>query len=435
MTEDERIAQLVASVRDDPRVLGVARTKRPLRDAPHLLIVTTWDGGESLPRELPRLCAPLVGDGPRIEQSRTTLLFDPRIVVAWVGIGVDGTRANVIVRRAGDLVPSGEGRFAVALHDPRGILENWIRCCRDASPQDWAERAIEMTPVETMIWADERLRHITAASAYPDGSSDECEVLRSALHVASKDDPAQAALVQRIDAALRETPGAERGTRVLAHDDATAAFERFLATADAEGFKGDRVLFTAAVDHLRAFSKREPVFHQGFLVPTFDAVEAGFALGEAVGGCKPPLIPGVYVGVGVTPKDALDFWAAPFVRDPTCSVACIDDTGDRDVVERAAGRDPMLATLTSVIDAAYERLPALLESARQSATESVDPTAVLKTLHLPATFVERAKRRGAGALMCSRLTVALAVARAGHDCAPLAARKFGLAAGRVLSLR
>jgi hypothetical protein len=88
-----------------------------------------------------------------------------------------------------------------------------------------------------------------------------------------------------------------------------------------------------------------------------------------------------------------------------------------------------------VVDAAFDRLPALIDRARDATKESVDPAAAMSPLHLPKSFVERAKRRGADALMCSRLTVALAVARAGHDCAPLVARKLGLAAGRVLANR
>jgi hypothetical protein len=292
----------------------------------------------------------------------------------------------------------------------------------------------EQAMADNALYADQVLRQADSG-VWPTRRADPWFILREARARLNPGNAAHAALGHRIDAQLRSSPGELEGGRVMPRLDRTGELEPFLKIADDEGFKGDRILFTEATKRLAELAKRPPVFDQGFVIPTFDAVEAGFALGEAVGGCQPPLVPGVYVGVGVTPKDALEFWAAPFVRDPTCSVACVDDTGDRDVVLRSAGREPMLAALTSALDAAFDRLPALIDAARDASKESVDPSAALAPLHLPKTFVERAKRRGADALMCSRLTVALAVARAGNDCAPLVARKFGLAAGRVIAKR
>jgi hypothetical protein len=409
---NERIAKFIEAVKDDPRVLGV--TRRQADDECVLLLVTTWDGFESLPADLPRLGRDLLPAGPCIEQV---------VAARWTGLGVDGSRASLELRRAADLKPDRHRVDDEVLFDPREVVGQWLRCNR-AAPSPPA------TPVDaigSLLVADSMLRR--APRVLPQAAF--LRVIRPHLPAEGS---IEASVAARIDDFLRGEPLVEFGERRVVPRTA-GDWESFLAVADDEGFKGDRVLFGEAVTRLRDLSKREPVFDQGFVVPTFDAVEAAFALGEAVGGCQPPLVPGVYVGVGVTPKDALEFWAAPFVRDPTCSVACVDDTGDRDVVERTAGREPMVASLTSVVDAAFDRLPALIDRARDATKESVDPAAVLATLHLPRSFVERSKRRGADALMCSRLTVALAVARAGHDCAPLVARKFGLAAGRVLANR
>jgi hypothetical protein len=308
-------------------------------------------------------------------------------------------------------------------------LKQWIQVSR-RGPDAEFEAQVAAQPLDHLLTIDAQLRFSVAG--HPGSLREPDWLLSSVRSTLRSDHAAEAALARRIDAALRSEPAVGEGLRVLGDDDPAAAFESFLATADDEGFKGDRVLFGEAVERLRALSKREPTFDQGFVVPTFDAVEAAFALGDAVGGCQPPLVPGIYVGVGVTPADALEFWAAPFVRFATSTVACVDDLGERDVVARAAGRAPMTAALTSAIDAAWDRLPALIDRARASTTESVDPAAVLAPLHLPRSFVERAKRHGADALMCSRLRCALALCAAGEDASPLVARKLGFAAGRAL---
>lgn len=431
--ENDRVDRFVESLRDDPRVLGIARRGVGDSQQTRLFVVSTWDGGVTLPAELSRLCAPLVGGGVPIEELRTG--GDLRVAAIWEGLGADGTRAEVVLMRAEDLVPDGISVYAKPLHDPRGLIERYA-----------SAREREKGPTRS-----EQRRFLMADGLARSGgrtSSRHVGILRSVRDELSPDDPAQSSLAARIGEALRAEPGPGEGyrpgldpassdrewegTREGFESEREKWLEHFLSTADDEGFKGDRVLFGEAVKRLRELSKREPVFDQGFVVPTFDAVEAGFVTGDAVPGAT-SLLPGVYVGVGVTPKDALEFWAAPFVREPSCSVACVDDTGERDVVLRTAGRDPMIASLTRAIDAAWARLPGLLAAA--AATETVDPAAAIATLHLPRSFVERAKSRGAGVPSSARIGVALALARAGHDCAPLVARKFGLAAGRVLANR
>jgi hypothetical protein len=425
VTED-RLQAFVAAVRDDPRVVGVARQRNvaSLPSYVHALVVTTWDGIETLPARLPDAAtAAFAGTATRVFSSRPDWLF---------ALGADGFRLDVELRRVGDLKPTPDGAGAVAVHDPRGLLEQWIRYSTDAHGTEPAgcrvpdhDESVFRADIDLRLYESERVLLLPE-----DGGR-----LRHARDALREDDPVEAALLARIDAMLRGVHLPGRGVRMIGGVGRVEWFEAFLKAADDEGFKGDRVLFGEAVKRLRDLSGREPVFEEGFVLPTFDAVEAAFALGEAVGGCQPPLVPGIWVGVGVTPKDALEFWAAPCVRIPHSAVACIDDLGDRDVVLRSAGRDAMVGALTTAIDAAWDRLPALIDRVREATNESVDPSSVLAALHLPRSFVERAKRHVAGALMCSRLTVALGLIRAAHDAAPLVARKLGLAAGRALSKR
>lgn len=429
-TGHDRIDRFVDSLKDDPRVLGIARAAARPEGATNLIVVTTWDGGESLPSELARLAGPLVGDGPRIETLEHPAPRHARMTATWTALGADGTRASVGLRRAGDLVPSLDGREVEALHDPRGLIETWKRYSVKATDGECRGDEPTFAATEQHLLVDWALRDEQRGREQWSGAS--WFYIRDARETLDLANAAHAALAARIDAYVARSPGPATGIRAPGGDEPSGVLERFLVVADGEGFKGDRVLFGEAVKHLRGLAGREPVFDQGFAVPTFDAVEAAFVTGDALPGA-PRLLPGVYVGVGVTPKDALEFWAAPFLRDPACSVACVDDTGDRDVVLRTAGRDPMVSALTTAIDAAWARLPALVAAA--AAAESVDSAAVLATLHLPRSFVERAKARGSGVGTCSRLDLALAVARAGHDCAPLVARKLGLAAGRVLANR
>jgi hypothetical protein len=419
----DRVDRFVASIRDDPRVVGVARLAHGVPDAAFLLVVTTWDGFDALAPELPRLASTLLADGPRIERN---------VEGRFTGVDAEGGRAEVHLRRVGDLVPTDDGAEAEALHDPRGLVKQWIQVSR-RSPDAEVEAQLAAQPLDHVLSIDASLRFL--AAGHP-GSLREPDWLLSSVRSSLREDhAAEAALARRVDVALRSAPLVGEGLRVAGGDSPAAAFESFLKVADDEGFKGDRVLFGEAVARLRDLAKRGPTFDHGFVVPTFDAVEAAFALGDAVGGCQPPIVPGVYVGVGVTPADALEFWAAPYVRFATTTVPCVDDAGDRDVVPRAAGRVPMTAALVAAVDAAWDRLPALIDAARASSTESVDPAAALAPLHLPSSFVERAKRHGADALMCSRLRAVLALCAAGEDAAPLVARKLALAAGRALARR
>jgi hypothetical protein len=204
--------------------------------------------------------------------------------------------------------------------------------------------------------------------------------------------------------------------------------------ADGEGFLGDRMLFAEATKRMTELSRRAPVFDEGFVLPTFDAVEARWRIGEATGGCKTPLVPGIHVGVCVTPEDHLEFWAAPFVREPLATVACVADAGTRVVRERAAGKEALVAACVAEVERAWDELPDFLRAARRAGrTPAGDVESALRPLHLPRSYREAAKR-GIGRLLTpTRLQVATALARAGEDQEPLHARKFALAAGRVLA--
>lgn len=419
----ERLRAFVESVRDDPRVLGVARLAERLRGITQILVVTTWDGAETLPLEIGRLAAPLVGGGAPIQALRREDPAMPRNHAVWRGLGEDGTRVTVALRRAGDLVPAGDGLGAESLHDPRGVVESWLRACRTVTDAD--AEPIAGRHAEEFLWADFVLR----AGARPLDAR-ESDRLRSARMRLSAEHPAERALAARIDAELAATPLPGEGLRVLGGAGDGAAFERFLTAADAEGFKGDRVLFSGAVARIRDLAGHEPVFEKGFVVPTFDAVEAAFATDGAG-----MLRTGIYVGVGVTPADALEFWAAPYAREGDCAVPCVDDDARRDVVQREAGRAPMVAALAAAVDAAWARLPAFVERCEAARDEQEAPDAILPRLHLPRSFVERARRALPGDRAPTRFDAAMALARAGDECAPLAARKFGLAAGRVLARR
>jgi len=430
----DRVERFVASIRDDPRVLGIASLGRIAPTIPELLVVTTWDGFETLPGHVAPEMRSLVGGDPVIERRERPTAIGPTYVhfedFVWTGLGAGDLRAEIRFRRIGDLVPSWDGVEAELLYDPHEFLATWKKYSRSEQGADRLEARFEERDLSHWLAVD----YIVRGARPNPGADVNFALLRQVRSELSHEDSVQSSLARRIDRFLAASPGEGRGMRLAVGPSLAArTFEEFLSSADAEGFKGDRVLFTEAVAHLRKLSKREPVFEHGFLVPTFDAVEAAFALDEAIGGCSLPLVPGVYVGVGVTPTDALEFWAAPYLRAPTSRVGCIDDLGHRDVVERAAGRGPMLAALTSAIDAAHDRLPALLDAARDAERESVDPAKVLAPLHLPKTFVERAKRHGADALLCSRLTVALALCAAGEDASPLVARKLSFAAGRALA--
>lgn len=428
---DPRLAGLLARLVDDPRVVGTARLARADRVA--LVVACTWDGLAGLGEELPALGALLPGIAGAVisaDESR------------WTALTAEGERYEIGLERIADLKPSALGEGAVALHDPRGLMEQWAR---------WSQGRPRTVPdpvhlhAESVLRIDDSLRSV--ASLPPGsrrllpGSRRPSSALRPLLGEGLRDmaegldrgDPVESALADRI---RRWTAGlAQAGAGVVVDRDGPQddPLERFLGVADGEGFAGDRVLFEAAARALEGAAGRPVCFEQGFCLPTFDAVEGRWAVGEAVGGCEPPLFPCVHVGVGVTPRDDLELWAAPAVRDPSVHTACVADDGDRTVLARTAGREALLATLCDAVLAAYDRLPDLLARARGAYETPVeDPSEALKPLHLPASLRVAALEMNG---MCGKgnlLFLALALTRAAEDAQPLVARKLGLAAGRLL---
>ncbi len=433
----ERLEPLVARLRDDPRVLGLARLAPEETRLLRVVIVATWDGLEPLSGALPELGASIAG----AEEARG---FAER--AHWTSLTAGLTRIEIEVLRAADLKPARRAARASALLDPNGLVEQWVRYSdraptepASADPADTSRaRVRRLLDAEEVLREFERMprgSHVvrSGGASFPVRPVLGAR-LRSLARELSPAEPVEAALAARIGTALRTMPLSGEGLRVLPGEDPIAAFEEFLRTADDEGFKGDRVLFAAATERLAALSGRTLVFDEGYVTPTFDRVEARFRLGEAIGGCQPPLVPGVCVGVGVTPDDRLEFWAAPFVREATATVACVADTGARDVRARSVGREALVAACTDTVDAAWERLPGLVDRAREATREPVsDAASALRALHLPRSFVEATLEGGVSPLLTSRLLLALALARAGEDGAPAVARQFGLAAGRLLA--
>jgi hypothetical protein len=238
----------------------------------------------------------------------------------------------------------------------------------------------------------------------------------------------------RVDRALRDIPQPGEGVVVRTDGgDPAHAFERFLAIADGEGFAGDRPLFVHAQQRLTALVGLDATFVYGFVLPTFDAVEARFVLGPPIGGCSLPLVPSVYVGVGVTPGDDLEVWAAPAVGEPSGGVAATWDDGSRAVLGRDAGMAGLQGALDDALADAHERLAGLLARSRAATRLPVeDVRTALRPLHLPRSFVEAAVSITPGA-PGHHLDLALRLTRAAEDAAPLVARKLALAAGRLLA--
>ena len=418
----------------DDRIIGAAELDEHPNAGRSLWIVTSWDGRDPVAADLARLGTLALGAEPAVARSDGN---------HWQGLSADGRRVELDVVRIGDLKPSARGERATVVRDTKQLLEQWTRW--SAGRDRTREQAAAPDRAQRLLWTDALLRTFTeipagSASVRSAGAprqlrSSTASVLRQRRSELPADDPVADALRARIDTALASMPGEGTGLRVVPDtSDPAASLEAFLRVADAEGFLGDRVLFDAAVKRLTELARRTPVFDEGFVLPTFDAVEARWRVGDGVGGCKTPLIPGVYVGVGVTPKDHLEFWAAPFVREPLCTVACVADDGTRVVLERTAGKDAFFGALLGEVDRAWDGLPDLLRAARRAGrTPAGDVERALSPLHLPKSY-RLAAREGVGRrLTPSRLQVALALARAGDDQDPLNARKFGLAAGRLLA--
>jgi hypothetical protein len=435
-------APFLDALRGDRRVVGAAELAASggtsggpaPRGVRVLLLVTTWDGRDAIAADLPRLGALALGRGADLSRHEAE---------RWIGASADGTRVEIEVVRIGDLRPSARGEKATVVLDRDGLLEQWVRWSvgRDRA------RDRDATPREAVLLeVDEALRRLEAARA-ADGPSRKrrgaplvprlAESLRAGRDELVAGRPEEDALRARIDAALASAPLAGAGVRVVPGSEGpAAALESFLAVADGEGFLGDRTLFAEAVKRLTELSRRAPAFDEGFLLPSFDAVEARWRIGEATGGCSTPLVPGVYVGIGVTPADALEFWAAPFVREPQATVACVADAGTRVVRERTVGKDALIAACVAETEHAWDELPEFLRSARQAArTSAGDLEHALRPLHLPRSYRAAARRALGRLLTPSRLEAALALARAGEGEDPVHARKLGLAAGRLLAAR
>lgn len=425
------LAEFAEHAREE-RVVGVAEL--PTRGGwRHLVVVTTWHGFDAVVGDLPRLGALILGGPPVVEQRGST----------WTGISSDLRRVVLDVRRVGDLLPDDEGAVATVLLDRNGLLDQWVRWSRGRDRTEDPSYAAEWEASET-IDLDGELRLL--AGLEPGCRTEEggaevplrpilVRAVREKLGTRSAGAPLAAALAARADELLRSAPQDGAGIRVVPRRASAAdPYDAFLRVADGEGFRGDRVLFDAAAARLAALSRRAPRFDEGFVVPTFDAVEVRWSFGAGAPLAGTSLVPCVHVGVGVTPADHLDMWAAPAVREACCTVACVADDGNRRVLPRDAGREALLAALVEAVEVAWKRLPGLLRAARRSSRlREDDPAAALAALHLPRTFRESAaallRREGP----VTRLAVALALSRAGDDAEPLVARKLGWGAGRLLA--
>ncbi len=420
--------RLLAALQGDERVHGVVRLA-PTDGRTRLIIATTWDGLDAVAARLPEFAALLLDT-----QDAALVPGEARLDMVARG----GERLELRAMRIGELTPRTEGDGGEPLLDPRGLLRQWVDWSagrpRHAPTDDATERSVE----RRILACDDVIRSFSALAP---GSrlvtpTREARGLRHAMatrlrtRVAALPAGAAAdALRARVREALGAMPQAAAGLRVTGTD----ARERFLAVADDEGFAGDRALLDAAESQVRASTGREPRFEAGFALATFDQVEARYALGAAVGGCKPPLVPGLLVGVAVTPADDLALWAAPTVREPACDAACVADEGRRTVVPRDAGRDALLGACTDAVDEALDALPVLLRRARSAHREVLEtPRDLLATLHLPRSFIAAAEAHGGLETRVSRLLCALALARAATDMEPLVARKLEFAAGCLL---
>jgi hypothetical protein len=420
--------RLVETLRDDPRVQGLVRLAAT-DGRTRLVVATTWDGRGAVAARLPELAGHVVDT-----VDAATLHEGPRLDL----LTPTGERLELRAVRIGDLKPSAEGEGGEPLLDPKGLLAQWVEWSHGRPRTEPDADVLEREGARRVLGIDDGLRSLVQLAPgstvlHADGTAAPIRHA-AATHLRARAGrlPAGAAaeaVHARIAEALRAMPHAAAGLRVSG----PGARERFLSVADAEGFAGDRVLLDAAETHVRAALGREPVFEVGFALATFDQVEARYALGEAVGGCQPPLVPGLLVGVAVTPADELALWSAPTVREPTGAAACVADDGTRAVVARTAGKDALLGALTDAVDGALDTLPTFLRRARGAHLEHVDdPEALLRPLHLPRSHVLAGGAHGALTPGTTRLLAALALARAATDMEPVVARKLELAAGRLL---
>jgi len=439
---DEALRPLLEHLAEDVRVLGVARMQSrptPTPDELHVLVVTTWDGLNPIGGTLPALA-------DRVIPAEHVLLDDlrePRPIELEPGPRLwrydrDGRQLVIEVIRIADLKPSFRGEHARALVDPQGALTQWIEWSRGRKQAEVDDAALHR---DALRRASITAIEYRALRTLPPGTQMANDDLRSLRHSVAErlrrrsarlpDGEPYDRLRQLVETATAGVPLASDGVRELTPG--VEGFERFVTAADGEGFRGDRPLFAAAVEALRGAQSAEPVFEEGFALPTFDQVEARFALGEAVGGCKPPLVPSVVVGVAVTENDELAFWSAPALHPPHATVACVADPGDRVTLLRTAGKDALFGACEDSAAAAAEALPDLLRRARSAHQERLDePEAALRPLHLPRSYVVAVERLGGLDAGRTRLELALTLARAGEDMSPIVARHMGRAAGRLL---
>jgi len=426
---------LAEHARED-RVVGVAEL--PMRpEMRRLWIVTTWHGFDVVCRDLTRIGGLVLG-APAAVVSDTGH-------GCWEGLAADLRRASLEVVRIGDLTPDGEGRSATVLLDRHGLLEQWVRWSRGRPNEDEGEGTGPAGwDTSYAFQVDDASRVFAHLEPGDVTGSDEDPVpvrpvlvrglreSRDRLHPSA---PLSAELAARIGDLLRTAPLDGAGLRTVPQRSSFEdPYDAFLSVADGEGFRGDRALFDAAAEKLRALARRSPEFDEGFLVPTFDAVEVRWRFGEGVRGRRWPLVPCVHVGVGVTPGDDLEFWAAAAVREPTCTVACVADDGRRTVLPRTAGRDALVGALTGATESAWRGLRRLLRATGRARRLVVaDADAELRPLHLPRSFRESACALLRNDVRTTRADVAMALARSGDDADPLVARKLGLAAGRLLA--
>ncbi len=434
------LAPLIDRLALDPRVLGIARLatesghRSPAADDAwqHLLIATTWDGLVPLSTTLRDLAALIVETEDAAISHHTTEL---RLLTPA------GERVELSLERMAEIKPSERGETARPLHDPKELLAQWVKwsCGRrrpePGSDDDSVHDGAHALDIDAALRSWSALlpgaRRVLSAGHDEPLRSTLAHALRRHARRLTGDHPAESALRERVHAALAAMP--QHGeARIEGGTDPRA---RFLAIADEEGVLGDRMLLDAAEAHLHELSGRDPIFTMGFVLATFDKVEARYALGDAVGGCQPPMLPGIYVGIGITPADAIEFWSAPCVSEAVTPTACIADTGVRTAVDRDAGKDALIGALQSSIESAYDVLPALLRRVRGAHRDVLgDPVAVVRALHLPRSHVAAAGEHGALEPGVNRLFCALAIARAATDMEPLAARKLELAAGRLLAV-
>ena len=203
---DERVAAFVAAVQDDPRVRGAARMRNVagLPAYAYALVVTTWDGLESLPAEMPQMLRSAFGATAVCARSTR-----PEFCSA---LGADGVRLDVELRRAGDLKPSPDGAGAEILLDSHGLVEQWIRYCVAEHGEEAAGCGVPNHD-DLVLRADLDLRLYESERVLllPEDASR----LRHARQALRAADPVEAAVAARIDTLIRTLPRRGAAERLI----------------------------------------------------------------------------------------------------------------------------------------------------------------------------------------------------------------------------